>query len=111
MLILVVANHKYEDRVPVQIGTQVIDQLVATMTNKELQKAGKNWRQVCLSSIVSKRNTIGSPMLLSIILEEKKGKICTMREVVAPPLATTVVTGMVDKTTHSKILVLLLSQL
>ena len=38
VLLLVVVNHKYGDRVPVQIGTLVIDQLVATMTEKELQK-------------------------------------------------------------------------
>ena len=53
---LVVANHKYWDIVPVQIGTQVIDQLVATMTRKELEKAGETWRQVHLSTIVSKRS-------------------------------------------------------
>ena len=39
-------------------------------------------------------------MLLSTILKEK-GKICTMREVVIPPLMTTVVTGMADLTAHS----------
>ena len=61
MLFLVVANHNYGDRVPVQIGTQVIGQLVAAMTEKELQKAGETWRQVHLSTIVSKRNTIGNP--------------------------------------------------
>ena len=41
VLFLVLANHKYGDRVPVQIGTQVIDQLVATVAKMELQKAGK----------------------------------------------------------------------
>ena len=60
-MFLVVANHKYGDRVPVQIGTQVIDQLLAMMTKKELQKAGETQRQVHLSTIVLRRNTIGSP--------------------------------------------------
>ena len=41
MLSLVVANHKYGDRAPLQIGTQVIDQLVSSMTEKELQKASE----------------------------------------------------------------------
>ena len=61
VLFLVVANHKYGDRISVQIGTQVIGQLVATMTKKELQKARETWRQVHLSTIVLKRNTTGSP--------------------------------------------------
>ena len=41
MLLLVIADHKYGERVPVQIGTQVIDHLVATMTEKELQQTGE----------------------------------------------------------------------
>ena len=57
VLFLVVANHKYGHTVPLQIGTQVIDQLVATMAKKELQKAREMWKQVHLGTIVSKRNT------------------------------------------------------
>ena len=41
VLFLVVANHKYRDRVPVQIGMQVIDQLVATTNEKKLKRAGE----------------------------------------------------------------------
>ena len=67
VLFLVVVNHKYGDRGPVQIGTQVIDQLVATMTKTELQKAGETWRQVHLSSTVSKEVLLE----VSMILEEK----------------------------------------
>ena len=40
MLILVILDHKYEERVPVQIDTQVIEHLVVTMTKKKLQQAG-----------------------------------------------------------------------
>ena len=32
VLFLVIPDHKYGERVPVQIGTQVIDHLVMTMT-------------------------------------------------------------------------------
>ena len=38
-------------------------------------------------------------MLLSLILE-KKGKIHIMKEVIIPPLMTTVVTSMIDLTAH-----------
>ena len=37
-------NETRVDRVLVQIGTQVIDQFVITMTEKELQKAGDTWK-------------------------------------------------------------------
>ena len=39
MLFLVILDHKYGERVSVQIGTQVVDHLVATVTEKELQQA------------------------------------------------------------------------
>ena len=41
VLFLVVANHKYGDAGPVQIGTQVIDQLVFNVTENEVCKAGE----------------------------------------------------------------------
>ena len=41
-------------------------------------------------------------MFLNVILEEKTGKICTIREVVIPSLENTVVKGMENLTTHSK---------
>ena len=41
-----------------QIGTQVIDHLVATMTEKELQHARNTWKQVHLTTVISKRNNV-----------------------------------------------------
>ena len=40
MLLLVIPDHKYGERIPVQIGTKVINHLVTTMTGEELQHAG-----------------------------------------------------------------------
>ena len=56
---MVVSNNKYGDRVMMQVGTQVIDQLVAAMAKKELHsRLGKPRKQVHLGIIVSKRNTV-----------------------------------------------------
>ena len=41
ILFLFILYHKYGERVPVQIGTQVIDLLVVNRTEKELQQAGE----------------------------------------------------------------------
>ena len=71
------------------------------MTKKKLQKARKTWRQVHLGTIVSKRNTIGSPNDPEYDFGGKKGRICTMRKVMIPPLGTTGAKGMVNLTTHS----------
>ena len=98
------ANHKYGDRVLVQIGTQVIKQLVTTMTEKELQKAGETWKHVHLGTTVLKKNTIKGPDILEYDFEGVKGKICTMREVKTPLFETTVVKGIVNSATHLKCL-------
>ena len=55
VLFLVVSNHKYGDRVLVQIGIKVIDLWVATMTKREMQQTGKIWNQAHLSTTVSKK--------------------------------------------------------
>ena len=58
VLLLVVLHHNYGERVPVQIGTQVIDHLDVTITEKELQQAGDAWKQVHLNTVISKGNTM-----------------------------------------------------
>ena len=60
MLFLVIPDHKYGERVPVQIGTQIINHLLATMTEEELQQAGETRRQVHLCTVILKRNTMES---------------------------------------------------
>ena len=102
MLFLVVLNPKYGERVLVQIGTQVIDHLVVTMTEKELQLAGETWKQVHLSTVVSKRNTMKGLDVPKYDLKGIKGKIYTIKEVVIPPFGTTVVKGIMNLMTHSK---------
>ena len=102
VLSLVILENKYGERVPVQIGTLVIDHLVATMTAEELQQAGDTWKQVHLGTVISKRNTVESHNMPMFDLEGVKGKICMMREVVIPPWVTIMVKAVAKLMTHSK---------
>ena len=61
------------------------------MTEKELQQAGETWKQVHLSTVISKRNTVKGQNIPDYNLKGVKGKICTIREVVIQPFMTTVV--------------------
>ena len=72
------------------------------MTEKELQQAGDTWKQVHLSTVISKRNRLKGLNVLKYDLEGVKGKICTIREVIIPPSMTTVAKGIVNLMTHSK---------
>ena len=83
-----------------QIGTQVIDQVMATMAKKELQKPGETWKKVHLGTIVSKRNTVKGLDVPEYYLEGVKGKLCTMRKIVIPPFGITEVKDFVNLTTH-----------
>ena len=84
-----------------QIGTQAIDHLVVTMTKKELQQCGDTWKQVYLSTVISKRKTTKGLNVSNYDLEGV-GKIHTVGEVVIPPFVTTVVKGIANLMTHSK---------
>ena len=88
-----------------QIGTQVIDHLVAIMTKKELQQAAETWKQVHLSTVISKRNTMKVLNIPMYDLKEVKGKICTIREVVILLFMTTVVKGITNMMKHSKCMI------
>ena len=52
ILFLVILDKKYGERVPVQLGTLVIDHLVMTMTMEELQQVGDTWKQVHLRTVI-----------------------------------------------------------
>ena len=84
------------------MGTQIIDYLVMTMTEEKLQQNGDTWKQVNLSTVISKRNTVESLNIPKYDLKGVKGKICTMREVVIPPFVTIMVKGIANFTMHSK---------
>ena len=85
-----------------QMGTQVIDHLVATMNEKELQQAERNWKQVHLSTVISKGNMVKGLDVPKYYLKRVKGKICTIREVVILPFGTTVVKGIMNLTTYTE---------
>ena len=102
VLFLDVFDNKYGKRVPEQIGTLFIDHLVATITIEKLQQDGDTQKQVHLSTVISRRNTVKSLNIPEYYLEGSKGKIHMIREVVISPLMTVVVKGVVKLITHSK---------
>ena len=95
-------NNKYGERVPVQKGTLVIDHLVMTMTAEELQQAGDTWKQIHLSTVILKRNTMESLNVPKYDLKGVKDRVCTMTEVVIPPIMPIMVKGVAKLMIHSK---------
>ena len=74
MLFFVISDNKYIERVPVQLGTLVVDHLVVTMIMEELQQVGDTWKQVYFSTVIKKRRVTENPSIPEYDLEEVKGK-------------------------------------
>ena len=72
------------------------------MTTEELQQAGQTWKQVHISTVISKRNTVETPGIHKYDLKVVKGKIQMMQKVVIPPFMTVMVNGAAKLTIHSK---------
>ena len=85
-----------------QIGTQVIDHLVVTMTKKEMQQAQETHEELHLSTVITKMSTVKGLNIAKYDLKEVKGKICTIREVLILQLMTTVAKGIMNLMTYSK---------
>ena len=79
VLCMVILDNKYQERVPVQIGTLVIDHLVMTITVDELQQPVDTWKQVHLSTVISKRNTVKSLNVPKYNFKEVKGRVYNKR--------------------------------
>ena len=102
VMFLVVSDNKYGERVPGQIGTQVIGHLVVTMSKKDFKQSRETVNQVHLSTVISKRNTVKGLNVPEYNVKVVKGIIHAIREVLIPPFMTTVVKGIMNLMTHSK---------
>ena len=78
-LFLAIWDHKYAERLSVQIDSEAIHHLVVTVTEKELQQAGQTWKQVHFSTVISKRNTVKGLNVSEYDLKGVKDKINTIR--------------------------------
>ena len=69
---------------------------------KQLQQAGDTWKQVHLTSVISKRNIVKGLNVPEYDLKRVKGKIHTIREVIILLFVTILIRGIANLMTHSK---------
>ena len=72
------------------------------MTMEELEQAGDTWKQVHLSTMISKQNTESSFHIPEYDLEHVWGKVQTTMKIVIPPFETIMVKYKVRLNIHSK---------
>ena len=65
-----IVDNKYGMRVPIQIGTLVIEHLLLVLAMEGLQQADDTWKQVHLSTAISIQNTASSSDVPEYDLEQ-----------------------------------------
>ena len=89
----------YHQRVLIQVGIHIIDQVTTCMSEDELQSLSQSWKLACMSMIISKSALVSDP---EFDLDQVKGKVVTSEKVKIPALQTAVVKGLTMITGHQK---------
>ena len=88
----------YHQRVPIQVGSCIIDQLTSCISGNELQSLLKSWKLAYMGTVISK--SLASD--LEFDLDQVKGKVTTSEKVKVPTLQTVVMKGLTTVTGHHK---------
>ena len=98
MLISHTTTH-YHQRVPIQVGSYIIDEVTNCLSEDELQSLSQSWKLAYVSTIISKAALISD---LEFDLEQVKGKVVTSKKVKIPAFQTMIVKGLTKVTGHQK---------
>ena len=89
----------YHQRVAIQAGSCIIDQMTNCISENELQYLSQSWKVAYVSTIISKSALVSDP---KFDLDQMKGEILSCEEVRIPTLQTAVVKGLNTITGHQK---------
>ena len=90
---------QYHQRVPIQIGSCVIDQVTSHISEKELQSLSQSWKVAYVSVIILKTIPVSD---LEFDLDNVRGRVVTYEEVTIPASQRVVVRGLTIITGHCK---------
>ena len=82
---------RYHQRVLIQVGSCVIDQVTSSISGKELQSLSQSWKTAHASTIILKAISISDS---DFNLDHIKGSVMISEEVTTPALQITVVKGL-----------------
>ena len=100
--ILILVSHTitcYHKRVPIQVGSRIIDQIVKSLTEEELKSLSQSWKLAYMSTVLSKSSQVSD---IEFDLDQVKGKVVVTKMVVVPAFQTLIVKGLTKVTGHQK---------
>ena len=62
----------YHERVPIQVGSRIIDQIVKSLTEEELKSLSQSWKLAYISIVLSKSSQVSNK---EFDLDQVKGKV------------------------------------
>ena len=80
----------YHRRVPIQVGSQIIDQVTNCINEEELQSLSQSWKLAYVSSIISKSSQVSDQ---EFDLDQVKYKVVTTKKVIVPAFQRVVARG------------------
>ena len=98
MFVIHTTTH-YHQRVPIQLGSCITDQVTSCISEDELQSLSQSWKLAYLSTIISEAASVSNP---ESHLDQVKGKVVTCEKVKIPALQTAVVKGLTMVIGHQK---------
>ena len=89
----------YHRRVPIQVGSQIMDQVTDCITEEELQSLSQSWKLAYVSPIILKSSQVSDQ---EFDLGQVKGKVAITKKVIAPAFQTVIARGLTKVTRHQK---------
>ena len=90
---------QYHQRVPIQVGSCVMNQVINCIPNEELQSLLQSWKMAYVHTIISMATFVSDP---EFDLDHVRGKVVTSEDVTIPASQTIVVKGLTMITGHHK---------
>ena len=101
VLMMVIDDDEYGKRVPIQLGTLHIDQIITQATPEEFASLGKAWDRACISSYIGGR-AVRLQEGTDFTMDHVKGNIKLTKDVVIQPFETIRVQGITKVRNHQK---------
>ena len=89
----------FHRRVPIQAGSQIIDQVTNCITEEELQSLSQSWKLAYVSTITSKSSQVSDQ---EFDLDQVKDNVVTTKKVKIPTFQTVIAKGLTKVTGHQK---------
>ena len=87
----------YHKRVPLQVGSQIIDQVANSITKDELKSLPQSWKLAYVNTVLSKSSQVSNQ---EFDLDQVKGKVVITKKAIVPDFQMVIVTGITKLTGH-----------